>query len=675
MSNIITVTTTDDEDNNNILPQTLFYTSTTRTDEELKTQRRHGIKVQTLYSYGNNNRSSEGDEEHGENIECNLECEGLIPNYLYRFQFCNELLDDEEEVDREEEEERDNQDESNDDANGGVTSAGELNKRVGVEKEKTVEEIKIGANDLGMSGWHRILPLLQPSMGSNDDATLSSTSSINKLILNLQTLKTIGESDRSSNSGGYTSGRNCNNATTKTLDQLTAINILENPHHPQYVPVLSEEDALRDEYETLQREIISLERDRMALECQFNEIEAEKYLLRLKRAGQESTRYGLCSADERRSYHQFRQKIRYMQNEDLLSLPSMVWKEDIPLEPPRSDHYPNHRKSSSNNRRYRNDNNSIITKLDEGFQTSVREHRGAGLALLIADTKCRNALIGHCYTRFYMNQQREEKEEASCEAEKPTMRVEGAVTMIHGGGNYLRYCGLIGHTTLSTHDEDDQNNRKKSMLSTSYFLKFDGGKSYHHGMLPSNLMKRLSREKRELKSIRYLFTGPLLSHSSSSSSSGTRGDGTEARCYYLEFDNGECWWAVPTPNDELESLLREVDVHRIAFGSSFDSIGDYTSSSWIVIAKDGSVYYKNIPQGLHDALTSRVSNIDPHVMAPCEVSLGQSGSYFVRFLDGSVDYNLPKYAADVFETFESHGLQIRNVCLHVDTADCIIRFH
>ena len=206
------------------------------------------------------------------------------------------------------------------------------------------------------------------------------------------------------------------------------------------------------------------ERDRMALECQFNEIEAEKYLLRLKRAGQESTRYGLCSADERRSYHQFRQKIRHMQNEDLLSLPSILWKEDIPLgDSPRSDHYQNHRKNNSNNRRYRNDNNSIITKLDEGFQTSVREHRGTGLALLIADTDCRNALIGHCYTRFYMNQQREEKEEASCEPEKPTMRVEGAVTMIHGGGKYLRYCGLIGHTTLSTDDEDDQNNAKPAL--------------------------------------------------------------------------------------------------------------------------------------------------------------------------------------------------------------------
>jgi hypothetical protein len=60
--------------------------------------------------------------------------------------------------------------------------------------------------------------------------------------------------------------------------------------------------------------------------------------------------------------------------------------------------------------------------------------------------------------------------------------------------------------------------------------------------------------------------------------------------------------------------------------------------------------------------------------APCEVSLGMSGSYFIRFLDGSVDYNLPNFAADVFEKLESQGLQIRNVPLHVDTVDCLMRF-
>jgi hypothetical protein len=98
-----------------------------------------------------------------------------------------------------------------------------------------------------------------------------------------------------------------------------------------------------------------------------------------------------------------------------------------------------------------------------------------------------------------------------------------------------------------------------------------------------------------------------------------------------------------------------------------------------VIAKDGSVFYKNIPQGLHDALTLRAeeSPVDANnihcAKSPCEVSLGMSGSYFIRFLDGTVDYNLPKFAADVFEKIESQGL-LRNVCLHVDTADCLIRF-
>jgi len=95
-----------------------------------------------------------------------------------------------------------------------------------------------------------------------------------------------------------------------------------------------------------------------------------------------------------------------------------------------------------------------------------------------------------------------------------------------------------------------------------------------------------------------------------------------------------------------------------------------------VIGKDGSVFYRNIPQGLHDALTAArdAEEEESHAAAPCEVSLGISGSYFIRLLDGSVDYNLPKFAADVFEKLESQGLLIRNVSLHVDTADCLIRF-
>jgi hypothetical protein len=54
--------------------------------------------------------------------------------------------------------------------------------------------------------------------------------------------------------------------------------------------------------------------------------------------------------------------------------------------------------------------------------------------------------------------------------------------------------------------------------------------------------------------------------------------------------------------------------------------------------------------------------------------LGIAGTYFVRFLNGRVDYSLPNFVADVFDKFEGDGKLIRNVNLHVDTYDCLIRY-
>ncbi len=65
------------------------------------------------------------------------------------------------------------------------------------------------------------------------------------------------------------------------------------------------------------------------------------------------------------------------------------------------------------------------------------------------------------------------------------------------------------------------------------------------------------------------------------------------------------------------------------------------------------------------------ASVDP---APCEVSLGMDGTYFVRLLDGSVDYSLPNFVADVIDKLEADGKKIRNVALHVDTFDCFIRY-
>ena len=208
-----------------------------------------------------------------EELECNLEYEEMVvPDYLYRCQFSNRLVDN----NNEEKRELDNNDETSGSADTGVESSAGSHRGGTIKKEQDSEEINIEVNALGKNGWHRILNMLQPL--PMDNATSSSSSeSLDKLIPSLQALNPIGESS-DSNSNKDSSSTNYNT----TLDQRTAINILQNPHHPQHVPILSEEEALRYEYETLQREIESLEKDRVALECQFNEIEVEKFLLSLR---------------------------------------------------------------------------------------------------------------------------------------------------------------------------------------------------------------------------------------------------------------------------------------------------------------------------------------------------------------------------------------------------------
>jgi hypothetical protein len=179
------------------------------------------------------------------------------------------------------------------------------------------------------------------------------------------------------------------------------------------------------------------------------------------------------------------------------------------------------------------------------------------------------------------------------------------------------------------------------------------------------------------------------------------------RCYYAEFDDGECWWG--TNNDDiLDKIFMDMDVHRVAFGSSSGVVAEAASVdapcsttvgkslSFVVIGKDGSVKWKNVPRGLQNILmlqdstnaatakevgmevsTSLRVNSDEDDLAaaaPCEISLGMDGTYFIRYLDGTVDYMLPNFVADIFDTLEGYGKQIRNVALHVDTYDCLIRY-
>jgi len=456
--------------------------------------------------------------------------------------------------------------------------------------------------------------------------------------------------------------------TSTTLDQMTVTHVLQHVH-----PQRDEFDAIQEEYDYMLKEIKSLEKDRVALEHQFHE------------AGRISSREEL---KEKLTYQTFRTNLRYMKSEDIKALPIM-WLEDVPLSMPEGVGGPDGNENENNNSNNTN-NRKLYTKLDEPFQDLIRKHRGVGLALLIADPQCKSSLIGRCYMNSNYGMSGEVSQKTAM-----LKRVKAA-TLIDKGGEWLKHCAITGFDTAATtnHGPGDGGGDRPATtdpdaLGTTYFLKFDNGNTHHRGDLPSNLVARLLREKKERGSIKYLSTGCSYNATGRAAAS-LRGH----RCYYAEFDNGECWWGT-NKDDVLDKVFLEMDVHRVAFGSNSSGGGRQAitasedRSSWVVLGKDGAVWWKNVPQGLHDALIAQdagmsatttvdadynITTVQGSAAALCEASLGMGGTYFVRFLDGRVDYSLPNFVADVFDKFEADGKLIRDVALHVDTYDCLIRY-
>jgi len=399
-------------------------------------------------------------------------------------------------------------------------------------------------------------------------------------------------------------------------------------------------------------------------------------------------------------YRTFRANLRYMKGDDLERLP-LIWLEDMLLSPSSSEEKDEEKGNIKHNNSHRS-NKTCQSLPDPSFQKLLRNHRGTGLALLIADPQCRTSLIEKCYPANGGRCRHGGMLKKSTASSVMLTRKKSA-TLIEEGGEVLAHCAITG---FDSHPMAASALRKPNgatvtkvpavveTLGTTYFLKFDSGKMHHRGDLPLNLAARLQREGRNGCALRYLSTGCVYSSSSS-------------RCYYAEFDNGECWWGTDK-DDALDKVFTEMDVHRVAFGVNTGGGGNTfavnapNESSWVVLGKDGSVRWKNVPPGLHDALlaqgagissavVSAADRLDPAVTndgflehgvavaaipraAPCEVSLGARGAYFVRFLDGRVDYSLPNFVADAVDGLEGDGRAIRNVALHVDTYDCLIRY-
>jgi hypothetical protein len=175
---------------------------------------------------------------------------------------------------------------------------------------------------------------------------------------------------------------------------------------------------------------------------------------------------------------------------------------------------------------------------------------------------------------------------------------------------------------------------------TSFFLSRDMGSAFYHGRIPDRMYRRMKNksvssvgeEKSRIVSMggNKSLVDPILgARELSYVSTGPFG------CYYCEFRSEECWWGLTADDDELDAIFNEWDVYKIAFGPylNVEQGGGKTlsSTSWIVIARDGRAAWKNLPSRLHNKLSSRLANES----LPYDVSLGCGGSYFIRFLDGT----------------------------------------
>jgi hypothetical protein len=193
---------------------------------------------------------------------------------------------------------------------------------------------------------------------------------------------------------------------------------------------------------------------------------------------------------------------------------------------------------------------------------------------------------------------------------------------------------------------------------SSFFFSRDTGKSQTWGRLSAKLFRRIKQAGsagHEISDIVYVSTGP---HG----------------CYYAEFRSGEIWWGNAVEDNDFHAILEQWDVYRVVFGPIEvfeDEHGNSrVANSWIILGRDGRAAWKNLPSRLQHQLESRLANW----AAPAEVSLGPGDSYFIRFLDGTVDYCLPAEVAQVCDHIERYGGSITEIALHPEIShDFLIR--
>lgn len=199
-----------------------------------------------------------------------------------------------------------------------------------------------------------------------------------------------------------------------------------------------------------------------------------------------------------------------------------------------------------------------------------------------------------------------------------------------GAGQTLRHISLLPGT----------------QHATSVYLNHDNGDAW--GQVPQPLFRRMRKQNLTVDMLKYLAAGP-------------------GGCYFAQFNSGHIMWGCSDP--EFDAVVKTWNVYRVAFGPIV-TFADLKVHSWIVVTREGRVAWKNLPTRLSHKLESRLANN----AAPAEISLGSDESYFVRFLDGSIDYCLPSSAAQVCEYIIKQGAKVTNIILHAELSkDFIVR--
>lgn len=300
---------------------------------------------------------------------------------------------------------------------------------------------------------------------------------------------------------------------------------------------------------------------------------------------------------------------------------------------------------------------AILSKFE---RLRLQEQRGLNLTIRLQNPGAQEALLAKCGCIQKMHNQ------APVTVGPHNCRDGGgAATIQHV---HLIQSSAAPDTATPTTQTND------SSTPYAFLLSRDAGQSFcsiERGGLPDRLYRRLREEEASASNILYLVTGPYDS-------------------YYAEFRSGECWWGCP--DAEFGRLCRDWDVHRVGFGPAKEMWVPSSSAtpsntaanqqqqqqncivclSWLIMSRDGRAAWKNLPARLHSQLSTRLAS-EP---APVEFALGAGESYFVRWMDGTSDWQLPAAAAAVCERLEKHAPDstITSVALHPSSAqDFVIR--